>query len=324
MFLCALTVVGYGFFALGGVSNYVGIENPTWWQKIGNIFSSTVAEVDKNNPEDDLNAQFPLPKKEGDRVDILIMGIRGADDPDGGLLTDTMMLLSFDKKTKKVAVVSLPRDIYTEMPTMSKGKINEIYERGLAQKSSLDFTKKVFSRLTGVNVDNIIIFDFQSFKGIIDTLGGVDVTLAKPFEEKTQWGYEFSLPAGQNHLDGEKALYYVRSRYSSNDFDRARRQQEVLLAIKTKVLALGLFKNPIQIASLVSQLKKNITTDLDILDTKKMLDLASAMNAAPLTTKTLSTDNLLMQTIQNGIYILLPKDNDWGPFRIFFQNILTS
>lgn len=325
-FWLAVLVIGVGslFFNLGGWQNSISIENPSWWQKIGSIFASSVEEVDKKKDlTAELNRQFPMPKKESNRLDILIMGIRGKDDPDGGLLSDAMMLLSFDKETKKTSLVSLPRDIYVELPGIHTGKINELYVVGLTQKNSLNFTEKVFSRITGVYIDNAIVFDFESFKGIVDTIEGVDVNLKKPFEEKTQWGYGFSLPAGPNHLDGQAALYYVRSRYSSNDFDRSRRQQEVMLAIKNKVLSLDLLKNPTQIPGLLGHLKSDITTDLDIWDSRSLFNVASAFDTGTLNTKTLSTDNILIQTIQNGTYILLPQNNNWIAFRKYLQNILT-
>lgn len=316
-----LATVGYVFFNLGGLNNSVSMEKTSWWQKIGNLFAS-IQEMDKSKDAlAELNRQFPLPPKES-QLDILIMGTRGRDDPDGGLLSDSIMLLSFNPKTGKMALTSLPRDIYVEMPAVHKGKINELYVVGLSQKSPLDFTKKVFSRLTGVSIDNVIVFDFQSFQGIIDTLGGIDLNLKRPFEEKTQWGYTFSLPAGSNHLNGQKALYYVRSRYSTSDFDRSHRQQEVMLAVKDRALSLNLLKNPSRAIALLGHLKNDISTDLDIWDTKSIISLISSFDSSTLITKNISTDNFLDQTVQNEIYILQPKNSDWATFRNFFQTIL--
>ncbi len=325
IFILALIITaGFTGFRLSRMENAIIVENPHWWNKIGNIFNSSVTEINKKDAIAELNRQFPSPTKEPDRSDILILGIRGQDDPDGGLLSDSIMLLSFKKETRQVSIISLPRDLYIEMPGLLKGKINEIYEVGLTQKNSLDFTKKVFSRLTGIFIDNVIVFDFQSFQSVIDTIGGVDLDLKKPFEEKTQWGYTFSLPTGPNHLDGQTALYYVRSRYSSSDFDRSRRQQEVILAIKKKVLSLELLKNPSRIVTLAGYLKNDISTDLDIWNAKTILNLSAALDSAALNAKTISTDNLLFQEIRNGIYILLPQNNDWSAFRNFFQNIFTT
>src|SRR3989344_2131573 len=224
LLIAGMIIFVYAIFSVGKISNVVGFLNsnisvpppPT---------EEEIAALDKN---------FPLPAEEENRWDVLILGIRGTDDPDGGLLSDSIMLFSLDKETGKSSLASIPRDIYVDLPGMATGKINEIYEKGIARQKETDFPKEAFSRLTGVRIDNVIVFDFKAFQEIVDALGGVDVTLKKPFEEKGQWGYSFSLPAGPNHLNGQDALYFVRSRYSTNDFDRSLRQQQVVLAIKNK------------------------------------------------------------------------------------------
>ncbi len=307
------------FFA-GQISNTTLVEKSPWWQKVSNIWRS--APTDKNQ-DTELNKLFPMPTKEANRLDIIIFGIRGADDQEnGGLLSDSIMLFSFDKNTHKTFLISIPRDLYADMPGLTKGKLNEIYERGIVKKDGGDFTKKAFSRVTGVFIDNLVVFNFYAFQDIVNSIGGIDIDLKKPFDEKTQWGYEFHLPAGSNHLDGENALYYTRSRYSTSDFDRARRQQEIIFAIKNKVLSLGILGNPLKIALLISSLKNNIDTDFNIWDTKKLLELALLLNSSSNKVKTavISTENILYETIQNNIYILLPQNNDWSLIRKFFKD----
>jgi anionic cell wall polymer biosynthesis LytR-Cps2A-Psr (LCP) family protein len=169
-----------------------------------------------------------------------------------------------------------------------------------------------------------VVFDFEAFKKIIDTLGGIDIYLAKPFKESTQWGYEFSLPAGNNHLSGEQALYYVRSRFSTSDFDRARRQQEVIVAIKNKALSLGFLTNPLKINSLLSDLKNNIRTDFQIWDLNDILTLAKSFNPKQsVKNYIISTENLVYEThTTNGEYILLPKEANYTGIKDVFKNIL--
>ena len=134
----------------------------------------------------------------------------------------------------------------------------------------------------------------------------------------------FSLPAGNNHLNGDQALYYVRSRYSTNDFDRARRQQEVIIAIKNKALSLGVLANPLKINSLLSSLKGNIWTDFQIWDINDILTLASSFNPKqPVKSYVISTDNLVYETkTTSGEYILLPKDANYAGIKNLFKNIL--
>ncbi len=308
-------------FLAGQISSITVVEKSPWWQKIGNIWKPSATN---KSQEAELEKLFPMPPKDDSHLNILILGVRGADDQEnGGLLSDSIMLFGFDKITRKTSLVSIPRDLYVEMPGLVKGKLNEIYERGVIKKDSKNFAKKAFSRITGVFIDNLAVFNFQAFKDIVDSVGGIDIDLKKPFDEKSQWGYEFHLPAGANHLNGENALYYARSRYSSSDFDRSRRQQEIIFALKKKALSLGILGNPVKAASLISSLNKNIDTDFNIWDTKDLLELALVLNSSSdkLKTGAISTDNILFQTIQNNIYILLPQNNDWNLVKKFFKDL---
>ena len=322
LFLIALFVLLYTLFNLGRVSNTITAENRPWWQKIGNLFGSNMLPLSQTREEKELlNKSFPLPAEEPDRWDALILGIRGRNDPDGGLLSDSILFFSLDKKTRQSSLVSIPRDLYVDLPGMSKGKINEIYEKGLARKKALEFSREAFSRLTGVYIDSIIVFDFKAFKEVVDDLGGIDVTLKKPFEEKNQWGYEFSLPAGPNHLNGQDALYFVRSRYSTSDFDRSLRQQQVIFAVKDKALSVGVLANPLKLSSILKNANKNIVSDLNIFDTGNLIQLANSLNAEKVkpAQEHLSTENILYQTLQDDIYVLRPKNDDWKLFKDFFK-----
>lgn len=276
----------------------------------------------------------PVPKEETDRFDILILGIRGEDDlADGGLLTDTMMLLSVDKATGRTSLVSLPRDLYIDMKgTLTNGsifhvngKLNEIYERGYENQQGLVFASQMISRLSGVYVDKAVLFDFKAFGEIVEALGGVDVFLDKPFTEPKQWGYEFTLPAGKNHLNGEQALYYVRSRYSSSDFDRARRQQQVMFAIKKRATELGFLANPVKVSNLLTSLKGNLKTNIQLWEVGDMIDLAKQLSANTPKTSVISTDNLLYESKGiHGEYLLLPKGDNFTLLRGYFKTVLAQ
>ncbi len=281
------------------------------------------------NPEPIENDPNPIPAEEPNRFDVLILGIRGEDDlKDGGLLTDTVMLLSIDKTTGKSSLVSIPRDFYVDMTGQLSdgkgihvmGKLNEVYVHGYEHNEGLTFTSQMISRITGVHVDRSVLFDFNAFGGVVEALGGIDVYLDKPFSEKSQWGYEFSLPAGNNHLDGQQALYYVRSRYSSSDFDRARRQQQVIFAIKKKATELGFMANPVKISNLLSSLKGNVKTNVQLWEMKDMIELSKNVTSSNLKTYVLSTDNYLYETHDaKGSYILKPKGDNLKVLRDFFD-----
>lgn len=318
-YLLAAAVVAIGWFAirLSVIYNTIVVDNDSWLDNFASIFKPEKPTPDPN----------PIPTPEPDRFDVLILGIRGTDqaaiEEEGGLLSDTLLVASVDKTTKKVALVSIPRDLYVDILGV-KGKANEIYERGLERKQGLELAKQIISRLTRVYIDKAVVFDFNAFRHIVDILGGIDIYLAKPFTEKTQWGYEFSLPAGNNHLNGEQALYYVRSRFSTSDFDRARRQQEVIAAIKDKAAKNGYLTNPIKITNLLSELKGDIRTDFQIWDIKDVLDLAATFNPkSQIKNYVLGIDNLLYETRSaKGEYLLLPKGNSYDMVRELFTGIL--
>lgn len=330
IFIAVAVFLGYFSFRLGLVYNSITVENEPLWKSVaGLVFNLGGEEKTKDDPN-------PMPEPEEKRLDVLILGIRGDKEEDvenaGGLLTDTILIASFDKDSKKTAMISIPRDLYIEVAMTAKngkrveikGKINEIYERGLANGGGIDLAEKIISKITGTYIDKTVVLNFNAFKEIVDDLGGVDIRLEKPFKESTQWGYEFSLPAGNNHLDGGQALYYVRSRYSTSDFDRARRQQEVIIAIKNKALSLGVLSSPLKINSLLSSLEGNVKTDFQIWDINDILTLASSFNPKqPVKSFVISTDNIVYETkAANGEYVLLPKEVNYVGIKNLFKNIL--
>ncbi len=115
----------------------------------------------------------------------------------------------------------------------------------------------------------------------------------------------------------------MRSRYSTSDFDRSLRQQQVILAIKDKAFRVGILGNPLKLTSILKTLNKNIVTDLNIFDTSNIIKLANSFDSAKHqpALKHLSTDNLLDQTFQDELYILKPKKDDWNLFRDYFKNL---
>jgi LCP family protein required for cell wall assembly len=205
--------------------------------------------------------QYALPAKDSIN-DILLMGIRGKDDVEnGGLLSDTILLLRLDESTGKAAMISIPRDLTVRVTDARREKINTAYIY-----YGKDRVGTFMGRILGVHIDHVVVVDFTAFKSIVDAMGGVTVTLDAPFSEGEQWGYEFSLPAGANTLTGDQALYFVRSRYGSSDFDRSRRQMQVLAAMREKLSTL----DPLKLLEVVQTVRKHIETDMNIFDIASM------------------------------------------------------
>lgn len=315
--------IAYLSLWLGIKTNTIEISNdnnPNFWAKVAGIITFS---NNQNQPEEiDLN--YIVPTKENDRIDILILGIRGDNDPNaedsGPYLTDTIIIFSYDKTTGKSSVVSIPRDLYVKV-FKKQEKLNAAYAEALARKQGLGYVEKLISQITGVYIDHAIVIDFSSFEKIIDELGGINITLDKSFDERTQWGYEFHLSAGLNHLNGQDALYYARSRYSTNDFDRAKRQQQIILALKNELLKINFFSDPVKTISIFNTIRSNIQTDIGLTEIRGLVSLVTNMNGQT-KHEVISIENLLHETIINDSYVLLPNGDNFNGIKQLFQNIL--
>ncbi|MBI2626933.1 MAG: LCP family protein [Parcubacteria group bacterium] len=314
----AFLIIFFGF-RFGIAYHQITVKNESTWKQIAHVFSF----IDQSGQKKE-NPDYILPPKEDSRIDILVLGIRGEQDKEnGGLLADSIMILSIDTKSEKTAMVSIPRDLLIKIPGIQKQeKINTIYPIDLERGSNLALTKEMLSRISGVYIDHEIVINMGAFAELVETLGGITITLQKPFEENQQWGYPFKLEAGTQNLNGEQALYYVRSRFSSSDFDRARRQQEVILAIKNKLLNLGILANPLKINDLIGIVQKNVRTDIGAWELQSLIRTAIGLKDVKSRRFVISTENLLFETHLDGVYVLLPLGNDFSKIKELFQNIL--
>lgn len=216
---------------------------------------------------------------------VLVMGFDRR--PSGGTSnTDAMMILRLDPIGQYIGVLSIPRDLYVQIPGHGKGRINTAYswgERdgtgGLAQARQTVFTN------LGLPVDHAILIDFRAFVTFIDAIGGIDVDVPYDISDPTYpdsgVGYDpFYLSAGPHHLDGATALKYVRSRATpGGDFSRSDRQRQVVLAVRERIVDLDLLPELIgQSPQLWSTLRDSIETDLTL---GEMVDLAVVASGIP-------------------------------------------
>ncbi|KKT18796.1 MAG: Cell envelope-related transcriptional attenuator [Candidatus Peregrinibacteria bacterium GW2011_GWA2_43_8] len=231
--------------------------------------------------------------------DILIMGTHGT-------LTDTIMLASINPDLKTISLISIPRDL-----SVNGRKINEHYNL-----YGSDYMKEAAYEITGIMPEKYVVIDMQAFIDIVDAVGGVDVYVDKAIYDTLypngKGGYStFYIEAGEQHLDGATALKYARSRESTSDFDRAERQQEVVLALKDKVVSSGLVGDGSAILDILSSVLENVDTDISFIDT--ITYYASYGNYTVETGNVLTTSNYLYSTYNMyGQYILLPDVGDYG------------
>lgn len=303
----------------------------------------------------------PLPEPEKNRIDILVVGIRGYSGEEewgnGEWLADTIILASFNKDNDKASIVSIPRDLYVEIPGHGKEKINAVYAVGESRNyggGGLQLMKAITSVISGVYVDYAVSVDFAGFQKIVDHLGGIVIYRDTPFIEDKQWlydgregkkywrlgetasttesgttttesGWVFYVPKGSNVMSSEDALYYARSRYSSSDFDRMRRQQEVISAIKSKALNLGVLANPIKIFNILDVVENNVRTDMEISDIRELISLASGAKIQRFIKEVLDSSEdvgLLLEDRADGMFVLLPRVGDYSEIQALFKNII--
>lgn len=250
--------------------------------------------------------------KESNRLDVLIMGYRGKGDLlNGEYLTDTMMVLSINTETNEAALLSIPRDFYMRIPGSGKmEKINFAYAHGeLSYGDGISFATRAVEKVSGIEIDHAIAVDFSAFMKLIDMVGGIDVNVPRDFSESQQWGFEFFVPKGMNHMNANTALYYSRSRYSTSDFDRARRQQDVIVALGNKVLSLGVLTNPIKLSRMLDAFSEGMDTNIDLITALNFASYTKVVKADTLKRIVLddAPDGLLVSGYSKNMYVLYPR-----------------
>lgn len=205
-------------------------------------------------------------------INIMVIGY-GWEKHQWWYLADSIIVASRNPELWAITMVSTPRDlvIYNKEESVF-GRINQVFSRALGRKLEYATWARVMSeqltKITGLTIPYYVLLDFQGFEDIINTLGGVDINVAKPLKDVTYPDRKrgimtFKVNSGMNHFSGETALMYARSRHSTSDFDRSLRQQQILKAVKEKLIAQ--ITSPSKIKQLYQDytriVKTNITLD---------------------------------------------------------------
>ncbi len=278
-------------------------------------------------------------KQEGDgRTNILLLGVRGTNILGGDLLSDVNMVISLKKDEDKIALVSIPRDLYVKIPgSENSSKINAIHAYGEQgeKNEGLDQMKKIVGEITGMNIHYAASINFTGFKQLIDAVDGVNVNLETPFYEVSQFvqgnecGGEFTLPAGDNHLDGETALCYVRARENTSDFDRAKRQQVVLQSLKDKMISLGTLTDFGRVGKVLDAVGENVKTDMPPSEMRGFFDEYVGMQNAEIYQRVLENTEEGLLTVPDDIqgagYVLVPRAgrDNYSEIQDVCKNIFT-
>lgn len=367
LILAVIAIIVGGFFAwkTGNILNKISGGN-------GNIFQSLVHSLP--GVKDEL-------KGESDgQINVALLGMRGEGVTGGGLLADTIMIMSIRPQDNKVSMISVPRDLYVTVPgTSDKQKINAVHAYGeqKGKGQGLEDMKTILSDVTGLPISYAVSINFEGFKKMIDTIGGVGIHLDAPFSETLQFrgleqrcdgitytipsgnvetkriqrkngtyyanpkvyqlcfakqatgetlecGGDFKLPAGDVTLNGDQALCLVRSRVTTSDFERAKRQQMIIQAVKDKLLSAGTLTDFSKLNSIMDTLGNNMRTDMQAWEMKRFFELYQGMNSPQVYQRVLenSDEGLLYNPPENGAgYILLPIGDNYDKIRDMAKNI---
>jgi len=281
-------------------------------------------------------------KNENGRTNILLLGNGGSNHP-GGQLTDTNILLSYDHNRKQAAMISFTRDLQVKIADSGEvNKLNYAYaygEKNSKTTSGGEAAKKTVSNISGVEVHYYALVDFIGFRELVDTMGGVTVNVEKAIKDpyypkdyfdeqgnyhKTDAYSPFNLSAGVQKLDGTTALKYARSRETTSDFDRAARQQKLIMAIRDKALSLGILSNPKKVVDIIDVLGNHMRTDMSVTELKELITLSKDLDMGNIKREVISTgENGLLVSTKNssGQYVLLPKDGTFAQIKTLVREI---
>lgn len=276
------------------------------------------------------------------QTNILLVGI-GGEGHDGAYLTDTIIVAGIDDKNKLVPMLSIPRDLYIETKQTGRSRINEVLYLAMnkyGEKQGMEILKDTISKLTGLDIQYYAEIDFNGFVKIVDSLGGVDVNNESdiydpqyPLGETTQY-QTFALKKGPQHLDGATALKYARSRHgtSGGNEGRAKRQQQLLFALKDKALSLNILTNPGKIQELYNSVADSIQTNLSLAEIIELAKLSKEMGpdaAVPLVISEIPTAcaGLVYTPARDyfgGASVLLPAGGNYDYLNLFDEVVFEN
>lgn len=288
------------------------------------------------------------------RVNILLAGNSADDVGHGGAqLTDSIMILSIDTKDHKAFMLSVPRDLYVDIPGHGYAKINEAYVDGQNDHFSqsgypdggMGLLSKVVSEDFGIDLQYYALIDYSAFKQAVDAVGGIDVNIQSsdprglydPSRDWTSKKYQplVKLSNGVHHLNGQEALNLARARgdtygaygYAQSDFTRTSNQRLMLLALKDKATSAGVALNPIKIASLLDSFGNNVTTDFKTSEVRRLYDISKQIPSNQITSAGLNDVNgkslLKSYTTRSGQSALIPATgvNDYTAIQTYVARL---
>jgi LCP family protein required for cell wall assembly len=282
---------------------------------LSQLFPTSVAPPPAADPNLQPTALPPLTDNE--TVNFLLIGSDKR--PGSSYRTDTLVIAILWPREGQVSLISIPRDLWIYIPTVGMQRINTAYQSGELTGypgGGPGLLRDTISYNLGIRIDHTAMVEFDGFRRIVDTLGGVDVPVGcaytdwrlidpsyDPYNENNWWLY--TVGPGYVHMDGDLALWYARSRSKSNDFDRGRRQQEVLRSIFGQALHTDTLS---KIPQLYNDFSSVIVTDLGLGDLLKLAPYAPRLTNANIRGYYIRPPYVSSWITPGGASVLLPND----------------
>jgi LCP family protein required for cell wall assembly len=226
----------------------------------------------------------PVPYNGHDRLNVLVMGIDSRGATGDTQNTDTMIVLSLDPVNRTASMLSVPRDTLATMPGHGADKVNAAYAYG-----GPDLAQKTIEGLLGIRINSYALIDFGAFTKIVDAVGGVVVDVKRPIRDESyptaDYGVErLNIQPGPQRMPGDLALKYARSRHDSNDFSRARRQQDVISAIRARLATDGMLA---RLPLIVGDVGSAVETNFDPANILPLAGLGGGIQSADIKSEVL-------------------------------------
>jgi len=274
------------------------------------------------------------------QINILLLGMAGKGKP-GQYLTDTIMIASLDLENNRVALLSLPRDLYIEIPNFGvQTKINSVYQYGknASQQDgseASEIIRRTVTEITGLDMHYFIILNFDGFQKAIDDIGGINIMNQRDIYDTRypgpNYSYEtFELSKGFHELDGATALKYARQRHGDpeGDFGRAKRQQQIMQATKNKIFSASTMFDVFTMNRLLDTLGENIQTDISTSEFADFFELAKKLDTQNINNVVVDAwnkDSLLkVSHVQYGpvrAFVLVPRIGNYSEIQELAENI---
>jgi LCP family protein required for cell wall assembly len=288
-------------------------------------------------------------------VNILLAG-NSSDDPNhgGANLTDSIMMVSIDTTNNKAFMLSIPRDLYVDIPGNGYAKINEAYQDGETDHFSeagyasggMGLLEKTVSEHLGMPIHYYALIDYAAVRQAVNAVGGIDVTITSTdprglYDPSPDLANDYKplvkLSNGVNHLDGAQALGLARARgnsygaygYGTGDFTRTANQRAILLALKNKAVSGSTLANPVKLGNLFDSLGDNVKTDLSLGNVRRLYDLGKKIPDNAVSSVGLNDVDgeslLISYRTSLGQSALIPRKgvDDFSEIKDYVQTLLT-